>query len=580
MPQPESVTIIPDERALRVGDALRLKATGPEDAKYKWSVLEAPSDADRKRAEGAIANPTARETTLETRDLSPGSYTFAVERTDDGGATTSSEHSVSLGAGIEPIEAIRRSVEKGAESGLPVNLASAKPTSDQALWSRIRACLEKRNFDKYRKFIDRMLCDPEERERLRADVGGNRLACVYTHGVHGYALLKAATEVYLLCHACCGGLPRGGEIESEFSDFDPLAESARLGYVTTAAEMRVRLKDYLDSSVTPGTLPYLGKIIGALQLSDFDGAEFPFCSDSVLGTPCLFELIWSYWHEEGMLVQALNAISLRFQNRRVLAGGRDALANLELHPLRPLNNLLWGYIQDEGLRLSVRRRTYEYEHHYGLRLLGKAVGVLDVAERRSKFLEAFHNVLHRAAVFYADRQNLMMKPDAFPLLEAIRAVHLLLAEGAHNQFGDLPSTARAEMLIQQWLLAQPPMREFLQTRAMVPYEEDWMGPVDAMKKLMGWSDVTIIHFHKLAVYGEKILLSIRFGNWNAVNTTADQAENWVNYFKPEIQGYIESYRAATGIDLSPTARAAGRVDATLPAVLLDRRLKKQGTTAP
>ncbi len=35
-----------------------------------------------------------------------------------------------------------------------------------------------------------------------------------------------------------------------------------------------------------------------------------------LTEPCLLELIWSYWHEEGMLVQTMNAISLRFQNRR------------------------------------------------------------------------------------------------------------------------------------------------------------------------------------------------------------------------------------------------------------------------
>ena len=27
------------------------------------------------------------------------------------------------------------------------------------------------------------------------------------------------------------------------------------------------------------------------------------------------------------------------------AGDRDPLANLEIDPLRPLNNLLWGYIQ-------------------------------------------------------------------------------------------------------------------------------------------------------------------------------------------------------------------------------------------
>jgi len=40
----------------------------------------------------------------------------------------------------------------------------------------------------------------------------------------------------------------------------------------------------------------------------------------------------------------------------------------------------------------------------------------------------------------------------------------------------------------EMMIAQPPMREFLQSRAMVPYSETWMGQVDAMRKLMGWSD--------------------------------------------------------------------------------------------
>ena len=91
-----------------------------------------------------------------------------------------------------------------------------------------------------------------------------------------------------------------------------------------------------------------------------------------LTNPCLLELIWSYWHEEGMLVQTLNAITRRFQNVRGSAA-MDPLANLEIDPLRPLNNLLWGYVQDEQHRLTVVRRNYEYDHHYGLRLQGKAV---------------------------------------------------------------------------------------------------------------------------------------------------------------------------------------------------------------
>ena len=73
-----------------------------------------------------------------------------------------------------------------------------------------------------------------------------------------------------------------------------------------------------------------------------------------LTCPCLLELIWSYWNEEGMLVQTMNAITRRFQNMRGPLAN-DPLANLEVDPLRPLNNLIWGWVQDEQHRLSVVR---------------------------------------------------------------------------------------------------------------------------------------------------------------------------------------------------------------------------------
>ncbi len=40
-----------------------------------------------------------------------------------------------------------------------------------------------------------------------------------------------------------------------------------------------------------------------------------------------------------------------------------------------------------------------------------------------------------------------------------------------------------------------------------------MDRVDAMKRLQGWTDVSVQHFHDLAVFGEQILLGIRFGAW-------------------------------------------------------------------
>jgi hypothetical protein len=244
----------------------------------------------------------------------------------------------------------------------------------------------------------------------------------------------------------------------------------------------------------------------------------------------------------------MNTISRRFQNVRI-PEGRDPLAMVEIDPLRPLNNLLWGYIQDEQHRLSVVRRVYEYDHHYGLSLYGKAVPELRPADSRSKFLEAFHNLLYLCRTFFQQDDDTTVIADGFPVLNALKEVHLILSQGAHNQFGDLPSTARQEMLLQQWLLARPEFREFLPTRIMVAYPEPWMDRVDAMKTLQGWSDVSVLHFRNLGVFGEKLLLSIRFGAWSTVDD-AVQASNWARFWRAEIMGYTHAYRSVTGVDLT------------------------------
>ena len=168
-----------------------------------------------------------------------------------------------------------------------------------------------------------------------------------------------------------------------------------------------------------------------------------------------------------------------------------------------------------------------------------------------------------------------MVPDAFPLLNALKEVHLILAEGAHNQFGDLPWTSRVEMMTQQWLLARPQMRDFLCRRPMMPYTESWMPAVDAMKALQGWTDVSVIHFRDLGVFGEQIILSVRYGNWNDVND-AEEARNWALYWRNEIQSYVHAYRSVTGVDLAnPVVK--GKVDAIKPSIHLKRRLGLQVT---
>src|SRR5262245_24087264 len=240
--------------------------------------------------------------------------------------------------------------------------------------------------------------------------------------------------------------------------------------------------------------------------------------DDPLAPPPLVELIWSFWLEEGRLTETMKAISLRFQNIR--QGRRDPLADLKIDPLRPLGHLLGQYIQDEPHRLTARRRAYEYDHQYGLRVSG-ATEPLQPVESRSRFPGAFADLLRRAEDFYAEADD--ASADAAPLLKAIRKVHAILAEGAHNQFGDLPSTARQEMLMEQWLLARPEFDDYLPSSAVFP--EPWMPRVDAMRRLQGWGDTSIQHYRDLATFGEKVLLSVRFGDWGAV-TDAGQAANW------------------------------------------------------
>lgn len=389
------------------------------------------------------------------------------------------------------------------------------------------------------------------------------------HGMDAYNLLKLATEAFLIFESgVC--IDKHDSAETDIAQ----TESRRLGQSVTLEGIKTALGTYLGGH--PGTLPYLDRIVTQIVGLSKERREerLPYCEAILqhrLTRPSLLELIWSYWHEEGMLAQTINAIALRFQNKRLR--GRDPLANLELDPLRPLNNIIWGFVQDEYNRLSVQRRAYEYDHHYGFVLVGKAVPQMASADSRSRFVGAFHNLLYRTAMFYREDDDTTVVADAFALLNALREVHLVLAEGAHNQFGDLPWTARKEMLIMQWILARPEIKDFLRGRFMVPYQEPWMGAVDDMKRLQGWSDVTVTHFHELAIYGEQLLLSIRYGDWIDINDQ-EFARNWARYWRPEIQRYTHAYHAVTGVDL-----AADIVDTRLaedryvqPSVHLSKRL--------
>jgi hypothetical protein len=168
-------------------------------------------------------------------------------------------------------------------------------------------------------------------------------------------------------------------------------------------------------------------------------------------------------------------------------------------------------------------------------------------------------LLYEAHEFFKEDDNHTISADAFPVSNALRDTHLVLAEGATNSFGDLPTQARVEMLIMQWIMSHPEIRAFLGGKPMVPFDEAWMAQVETMKTLMGWTPTSVTHFHELAVRGEQLLLTIRWGDWNSTAVTADSARNWARTWRNQIQRYVHAYRAVTGVDLTvaPDARQPG-----------------------
>ncbi len=393
------------------------------------------------------------------------------------------------------------------------------------MWSAIRAGSDSLSFDAYREWIDTLAVDADAFERSFAPhvVAGS----LRFPDLSSYAALKLATEAFL--HARIAVLGSDGADAQWRGLLGSASEGARGAHIEAPLYLALLRKE----PPTP-----------SIELSAHGEQQVALCRELIeerLSSPAFLELIWSYWHEEGMLVQSMNAISTRFQNRS--SGPRDPLAHLELDPLRPLTNVLWGYIQDEPHRLSRARRNFEYEHHYGLTLGGRAVPKQAAKHPGARFPEAFQRLLERTSSFNRDDDTKSADPQAVE--HALREMKQILAEGQHNQFGDLAWTARAEMLMQQWILARPEVHGFLSVQPSDGAPERWMDVVDAMKKLERWTKTPVCHFRDLAVLGEKLLLSIRVGD-RGDNVEPEHAVNWARYWRPEVLRYLQAYHAVRG----------------------------------
>lgn len=513
--------------------------------------------------------------TLDTSPLAVGSWQVGIT------LTSASEQEGGEGSGDEPpryenwsgpVEVLPRPFASGDDVSVTMRRTAVTSTPDQALWAAIRGSARALSYDNYRQFMDRVMCgelpDPAARrdgKRERHALGKvSRRTAIPFPNVERYRLLKVATEVFLMTH--CG-------IDDDFSDVDLDDEGRRQNRTLHPGDLEEQWRSYLTRVPTGDgdhldVLPYLGLI--RAKLSDVpvvsgDDESMRLCQGLLadkLEHPTFLELIWSYWHEEGYLVKTMNAIGWRFQNRGTV--GRNPLAHLAIDPLRPLSNILWGREQDRQHRLTTERRAYEYDHEYGLTLASMPGRPVRGADSRTRFVEAFHNLLRLCLDFYREDDVTTVIADGFGVLNALKETHMLLSHGAHNQYGDLAWTARHEMLMDQWILDRPEIRTFLPSRPMVATPEGWIDAVQAMTQMQGWTDTPVLHFRDLGVFGEQLLLGIRFGNWTAV-VDPDQAANWARSWRAELQQYVHAYRAVTGVDL------ARRTDGAAPSYHLRQR---------
>lgn len=424
--------------------------------------------------------------------------------------------------------------------------AGFEQTDDEYFWDAIKD--RQLSFNKYFSFISAALY--QDFGGYGNDSAGFPIRKVDKRrgpfiGVNEYNMLKFGTEFYMLSNSALSS----DEIKNYVGTDQILPYYEHLSDSYKEAE-----KEYSNINSNAGG-----------ERQDYITQRFK--------SPFFIELIWSYWMEQGMLVQAMNLINLRFQN--ISTGNMGQLSRFDVSPLRPLSHILWGFIQDEQHRLSLPRRVQEYDHEYGLMLVGKAVPSFVPADSRSKFLESFHNLLTTTSIFYKEADDTTRIADAFPVLNSLKEVHLLLAEGNHNAYGNLTWTARHEMLMTQYIIAREEIRVFLGGRPMVPYPEDWMDRIDTVRNMMGWGSTSITYFYDLAIHGEKVLLSIRYGDWSDANMPVTSAANWAIAFRDSVQKYMHAYRTVTGVDLSADAPVNSAARNVQPSILIQRRVGEE-----
>ena len=195
-------------------------------------------------------------------------------------------------------------------------------------------------------------------------------------------------------------------------------ESLRLLRYPTQKELADDWDAYLKP-VASSTLPYLYDIVrlklGDVQVVDGDIAhgarKYYGILRSKLTRPTFLELIWNYWHEEGMLVQTLNVISWRVPEPA--RPRRTTRSRCWSRPAAPAEQPPLGMRRGRGEPAHGRRRASEYHHEYGLPLPA-GPSRPSWSRLRPRFLESFHTILHLCTIYYKEVDDPTVVADAFP----------------------------------------------------------------------------------------------------------------------------------------------------------------------
>ena len=275
----------------------------------------------------------------DTTGIPPTWYEIEVHFTDS--VVTSDSTEITFASGSDTSITVKHALTNTVIS----KSHAPQPTDDQALWAAIRNRTQAIGFDRYATFINNIFCNGSNQMPKQEEVGNyydyrvqepnpqggiseqqqrniNLLkkvnmekAALSINAADSYSVLRLATQVFLL-------LESGVHLN--------LKDKNGLDYLFKEDQERIRLDDpgaafttvstkleqYLDG--TQGKLPYLYRILEALlgpYNNDIWAEKLAYCNRILqyrFSCPSMLELIWSYWHEEAMLVQSMNAMTLRF----------------------------------------------------------------------------------------------------------------------------------------------------------------------------------------------------------------------------------------------------------------------------